>query len=132
MYQKHIIDSYANCGGYAKKWASEVAVGNPDLVAAMPNEGQHLAEVKHRPDWQPHKTYKNPLTRKQRDVAKEYTKGGGKVYVFIVIGVGTALNSWLYIFDANEDTLDFNAGMYVCYVAGKKYNIEALLRNKGF
>lgn len=62
-FQKYITDNYKSAGGYAKKWASDLAVGNPDLVCSL--IVPHMIEVKHRPTWDGERPIKNPMTAKQ-------------------------------------------------------------------
>ena len=132
LFQKHIIDSYVNCGGYAHKWATELSVGNPDLVASLPNFGCHLVEVKHRPDWTERK-YKNPLNDKQGQQARRYIEAGGIALSMVVVGKGSrAIDSKLYIFSSLEEQIDLSLAMHVDYVPSKKFNVDALMRNRGF
>ena len=132
LFQKHLIDSYKACGGYASKWATELAVGKPDLVACLPDFGVHLVEVKHRPDWT-ERVYKNPLNDKQINEARNYINGGGIALSMVVVGKGSkAIDSSVYIFSSLAKSVDLSWAMHVDYIAGKKFNVDALMRNRGF
>ena len=101
-FQNHIIDTYKAEGGTGKKWASEWAVGNPDLVLSCPGVGVHLAEVKHRPTFDPARSIQNPMSAKQKQAARDYIEAGGTVFLFIVVGE-KAVNSRLCIYDPLKD-----------------------------
>lgn len=125
-FQKHIIDSYIIQGGYARKWATQLAVGEPDLVATVPVVGQHLAEVKHRPDWVIGGTYKNPLTPKQKDEAIKFINGGGRCVALIVVGSTSAIGSKLVVCDPTQHEVMLKR--HVLYHAGAKYDMYTLLK----
>lgn len=126
-FQDHIVDSYGLAGGYAKKWASEMAVGNPDLVCALPGVGVHLVEVKHRPDWRLGNEYANPLTAKQMQVARDYTKAGGVVFGAVVFGSVKALGAFLFFFDPTLDRLKITRGYE--YKSGVKFPVKQILED---
>lgn len=124
-FQGHIIDSYKNFGGYAKKWASEWQKGVPDLIASLPGIGLHLAEVKHRPDFLTKGRIANPLEPKQKQECRDFMAAGGMVCGYLVAGE-KALGSRLYVFDPlAEEVHDHDP--WVAYVPGKKYDLPDLL-----
>jgi len=127
-YQGHIIDSYKLCGGAARKWATQMMVGVPDLCCTLPGIGAHFVEVKHRPDWDRSKVYKNPLTPKQMAFAKEFWAGGAMCFAAVVVGASVkAPDSSLFVFDARDEQFNLIAAPRVPYLAGSKYDVERLL-----
>ncbi len=125
VFQGHIIDSYKRCGGHARKWATELMVGMPDLICALPGWGVHLVEVKHRPMWRLGRDYPNPMTDKQRYEAGLYRNGGGRVFGFVVVESDRALGSFLVVFDPLLPQIQLVRFVY--YEPGSKYNINDLL-----
>lgn len=119
-FQNHIIDTYKIEGGTGKKWASEWAVGNPDLILSCSGVGVHLAEVKHRPTFTLSRPILNPMAKKQISVAREYVASGGLVFLYIVSGE-IAVKSQLHIFDSLVDTTEQGHIVTLDYVAGSKY-----------
>ena len=119
-FQNHIIDTYKAEGGTGKKWASEWAVGNPDLVLSCHGAGVHLAEVKHRPTFDPKRSIQNPMSAKQISAAKEYIAAGGSVYLFIVCGE-KAPQSTLCIYDPLQGCSPDTLIATVPYQVGGKY-----------
>lgn len=128
-FQDHIIDSYALCGGYAKKWASDVTVGNPDLVCAHPSVRQHLMEIKHRPSLTEFdtKTWDNQLGTKQVVEARRHIQAGGIAFAALVIGSSDALRSKIGLFHPLDDTWDPRRARWVPYRPGNKYDISLLM-----
>lgn len=124
-FQDHIIDSYKLAGGHARKWATDLQVGMPDLICSLLGYGCHLVEVKHRPEWRPGLTYDNPLTLKQQLEARKFKEAGAKVHGFVVAGDTDAVGSFLILIDPLADRVKMER--YVPYVAGKKFNVAKLL-----
>jgi hypothetical protein len=134
VFQSHILDSYANCGGYARKWASEWQVGVPDLICTLPDIGCHLVEVKHRPLWLSRPVWDNPLEPKQREICKDYMKGGAIVFVGVISGGSkTTVDARLHVYPAYmnrmhvdmEGPSSFVQG--VPYVGGKKFAMRTAI-----
>lgn len=131
-FQDHIIASYRYQGGYARKWASDMQVGVPDLIAALPDFGCHLAEVKHRPDWAlDGQVRANPLDAAQARMARKYIEGGSLVLGYVIIGTSNALGSTLVAFDPRYDDLVLgSANPYIhasTYVAGQGYDMHGTI-----
>lgn len=124
-FQDHIIDSYKLAGGHARKWATDLQVGMPDLICSLLGYGCHLVEVKHRPAWRPGLVYPNPLTLKQRFEMSKYKGAGAKVHGFAIAGGTDAIGSVLVLFDPTADQVKVDR--YVHYIAGKKFNVAKLL-----
>lgn len=86
-YQNRIIESYSLYEGFARKWATNLYVGMPDLICALPGYGLHLIEVKHHPvDPKKLSTFPDPRTPRQAFAALKYTNAGGEVYLGVVTG----------------------------------------------
>jgi hypothetical protein len=128
-FQNHIIDSYKNAGGHARKWASEFTAGNPDLVCSLPGFGVHLMEVKHRPEWIVRKTHKNPLTALQQSACLQYRAAGGFVTAGVVVGGTNARTTSLGLFDPLKAEWDLGGALWSAYVLGEGYWIRTLLEN---
>ena len=129
-FQNHIMDSYEAHGGKARKWATELQVGVPDLICSLPVFGVHLAEVKHRPEFGcvGKMVMPNPLAPKQVSVAREFINGGGLVVMMVVAQSEKALGSWLYMFDPLCLNIDATGWVpRVPYVPGRKFNVRGLL-----
>lgn len=124
LFQNHIIDSYQNLGGNARKWASEWQKGVPDLIATTLQHGLHLVEVKHRPDFG-RMSINNPLEKKQKEICKEYLSSGANVFGMLVSGE-KALGSKLYIFDPLCEKIHPSAP-HVQYILGKKFDVVLLI-----
>jgi hypothetical protein len=131
IFQNHLIDSYKAQGGYAKKWASDLMVGNPDLICAFPGIGQHLVEVKHRPQFSPYdgNGWKNQLEPKQIYECKRHIEGGGAVLAGVIIGSVSALNSFLCFFDPREPVWTLREMLIAKYVPGQGYRLDGVLNN---
>lgn len=125
-FQDHIIDSYKNCGGYARKWATDLQVGLPDLCATLPDFGGHWCEVKHRPEWEVGEQYPNPLDKMQALNARRFRAGGALVYGAVVIGSVSAIGSTLVVFHT-EGVVMAQPEFCFKYVAGKGYDMRAVL-----
>jgi hypothetical protein len=93
-FQNHIVNSYKIAGGYAKKWASDLAVGNPDLICSLVRP--HLMEVKHRPTWDGNRPVKNPMTAKQVIEMGRWIDAGTMGMLGIVTGE-KAINAVLHL-----------------------------------
>lgn len=132
-FQDHLIDSYKHCGGFARKWASEWQVGNPDLIATLPALGLHLVEVKHRPDWNldwgATRYYENPLDKMQVRSARLYREGGGLVAGVVIVGSVKALGSTAVIFDPLNTMVDLQSAYHVPYIAGKGFDVTSLINS---
>lgn len=126
--QTHILDSYILNGGYGKKWASDVQVGEPDLIVSMPEFGGHLVEVKHRPEWRTGIEYKNPMRIKQRIEARKYNDADMPVFLAIVTGENVK-DSTLYYVSPSLDMLNLNDWCSVPWRGKEKFNIGFLLSN---
>lgn len=124
-FQDHIIDSYKLAGGHARKWATDLQVGMPDLICSMLGYGCHLVEVKHRPTWKRGGAYANPLTEKQKFECGKYKMAGAKVHGFVIVESTDALGSHLALFDPVAPHVQLLNS--VPYVAGKKFNVAKLL-----
>ncbi len=124
-FQDHIVDSYKLAGGHARKWATDLQVGMPDLICSLKGWGIHLVEVKHRPAWKVDQVYGNPLTEKQKFECAKFNNAGGFVYGFVVFGSTDAIGSHMAVFDPTIA----NIQLFRCvpYIAGKKYCIRSLL-----
>lgn len=125
-YQNHIIDSYKNQNGLAKKWATEMQKGNPDLVCSIDGYGAHLAEVKHIPNFQNMRIIKNPMRPKQIQVCREFIKAGSNVVLYVIAGEDT-LKSKLYAFDPMQEHIYHEVACASEYERSKKYDIRAIL-----
>lgn len=126
-YQKHIIDSYGLCDGFAAKWASEWQKGPPDLICSVPAFGCHLVEVKHLPDFGNKRiTIKNPMTEMQQKWARDYKNAGTKVFLAIVRG-HDALTSQITYVDPTQCRVDPGLVTWWDYVPGVKYPINRIL-----
>lgn len=124
-FQDHIVDSYKLAGGHARKWATDLQVGMPDLICSLLVYGCHLVEVKHRPSWKRGGSYANPLTEKQKFECGKYKMAGAKVHGFVIVEGTDALGSHLALFDPTTPGVQLL--QHVPYVAGKKFNIAKLL-----
>jgi hypothetical protein len=130
-FQNHVLDSYELAGGYGKKWSSEWAAGNPDLVLALHGFGVHLMELKHRELWSVGKEYMNPLTQKQRTEARRWREAGGNALGGVVIGE-KAINSTLCLFMPTQDPIVLQPELSLPYNfngIGSKFPVETLLNN---
>lgn len=135
-FQRRIMDSYDKAGGYARKWASDVQAGVPDLVASLPmlSVGCHLAEVKHRPQWSidklPRNDVKNCLTSLQMDVCGRFVHGGALVVAMLVVGGGgRGASSHLGLFDPRADKWDLKGATWYPYVAGEGYDVTSAVQS---
>lgn len=126
-FQGHIIDSYKIQGGLAKKWATQLTVGVPDLVCSMQDFHCHLMEVKHRPDWTVGKTYQNPLTAKQLSTARKYEGAGSLITLGLIAHSTEALGSSLYLFPATSEYIKLRHEEGSTYRRSTKYDIRGLL-----
>lgn len=127
-FQDHIIDSYKACGGYARKWATDMQVGLPDLCAALPGIGGHWVEVKHRPEWSILKReYGNPLDKMQVRNARLYMDAGALVFGAVIVEGSNAIGSHLVIFHPLAPVLMTDHTIYP-YVPGKGYDVATAAR----
>lgn len=128
VFQNHIIDSYANCGGYAQKWASEWQAHKPDLICCLPEYGVHLLEVKHVPEFGSTKLLvKNPLTEGQKRECKKYLKAGGVVRAAVISNSSKAIGSFLGLACTQQEYWHHDKILWVPYKPAMGYNL-ALLR----
>lgn len=126
-FQKHIINSYKFWGGYAKKWASDLAVGNPDLACKLPDYPFHYIEVKHRPTWDGRRQINNPMTEKQKIEMKKWHNAGVVCALGVVTG-DKAINSALYYCNPHGDYINESCVYdFVRYVPGKGFNMPYLV-----
>lgn len=123
-FQGYIIDSYERQGGYGRKWATELAVGVPDLILSMRPFGCHLMEVKHRPEWDGSER-ENPLTPKQVQIAKKYYEAGALVLGAVITLQTKAIGSALHFFDPKLDRFVSIASSG--YKPGVGYNVRDML-----
>lgn len=126
-FQGHIMKSYKNCGGHARKWATNMTVGPPDLVAQIRPLGLHLVEVKHRPNWSVGKGYKNPMTAKQEDFNKDFSDAGAPTFLMVVIGSHEALKSTLHLFTTPAEKIWVTPHNGVPYQPRVGYDIKKLM-----
>lgn len=129
-FQKHIIDSYKNAGGHARKWASEWQAGPPDLICALPGVGVHLIEVKHLPTFGEN-VVKNPMTSQQVNEAKRYIDAGGLAFLGVVSGT-KAIYARLWLFDPLVEKIDPKQSISCKYVPGEKFQVIELLNKGGY
>src|SRR5262245_13544559 len=90
--QSDIIDSIIVAGGYAKKWATMLQVGMPDIIGAVPSVGMFLMEVKSFVLQHPehlHEAMQRDLdenvTTKQRYELKRFAEAGAFCMLGIVL-----------------------------------------------
>lgn len=129
-FQNAIIESYKRCG-HARKWATEMLVGMPDLIATTRWIGCHLAEVKHRPLWS-HLDITprdNPLTKKQQDEARKYIDGGALVCGYVITDAEGVDGSHLAIFDPLCDEFVPAMQLNSAYTKGVGYDVGTLTRD---
>lgn len=130
--QKAICDSYAYYGGWAEKWDNAHKKGRPDLICMLPAIGTHFHEVKHRPnigvtdDARP-VVIDNPLTRKQREIARKMNGGGGWVSGLLATGSGTMRNVQIAIFPPDHDKWDLSGAVWVTYKPKIGFNVRDLV-----
>lgn len=123
-FQGKIIDGYGRDGGRARKWATHMQVGVPDLVAALPGVGAHMAEVKHRPLWAVGVDHPNPLDAIQIKRAREYIDAGALVVGMAVIGSAEARQSVLVVFDPLSDAVVWESSVPTPWVPGRGYAVR--------
>ncbi len=129
LFQRHIIQSYELSGGHARKWASDWAVGVPDLCCALPEFGGHFVEVKHLPTFGNKRiTIVNPMTGLQMETAQRFIQGGALVWLAIVRGAG-ALDSQITFTDPTQSTIDPGACDWFDYKPKLKFPIREILEN---
>lgn len=126
-FQDYIIESYKRCGGYARKWATDMQVGLPDLCATLPEYGGHWSEVKHRPLWGMGVSYKNPLDKMQVRNARLYIQGGALVYGAVIISSVNVTGSKLCVFHPLADCITADTSNTFDYVPGRGYPIPKIL-----
>lgn len=127
-FQNHIMESYKNQGGHARKWASEWQKGMPDLICSLVGFGVHLIEVKHVPEFGPSKSLIiNPLEPRQQHEAKKYVEGGGLVFAGIVGGSTNAIGSHLSLFHPLKASFKYNESLKSDFVSGKGYDMLNLM-----
>jgi hypothetical protein len=130
--QKAICDSYAHYGGWAEKWDNAHKKGRPDLICMLPAVGTHFHEVKHRPNikvtddaWPV--TIDNPLSRKQREIARKMNEGGGWVSGLLAIGSGTMLNIQIALFAPDDDHWLLSGAVWVPYKPKIGFDVRGLV-----
>lgn len=84
-WQRKIIKSVRDQGGYGKKWSTQMTVGVPDLVLALPDVGLFLMEVKLFTGAKDRFSRKVDTTPKQRLELGRFIKGGGLAVVGVVV-----------------------------------------------
>lgn len=128
MFQNHIIDSYKLLGGYAKKWASDLAVGNPDLVCSIPWRFTHFVEVKHLPTWNGEREIKNPMTPKQIIECRKWAKTKVPVFLGIVTGTKAVESRLYYCHPFDEKVSEFSVYAVSKYVPKEKFDVDRLTK----
>jgi hypothetical protein len=126
-FQDHIIKSYLAQGGAARKWATDLQVGVPDLIASLDGVGVHLVEVKHRPEWRRERAYGNPLDAAQIRVAREFVTGGALVVGAVVIESPEAKGAHLVAFDPIGTELHTSLSFSTPYVLGAGFDMRGLV-----
>lgn len=127
LFQKHIIDSYENSGGHARKWSSEWQKGPADLVCSHPILRGHLVEVKHRPTFGNRNiAIQNPMDEMQRKKAKDFMDAGMPVFLAIVRGE-KAINSQITFVHPLQEMIKPLACKFHDYVPGVKFPIKEIL-----
>jgi hypothetical protein len=126
-FQNHVMQSYKNRGGHARKWSAEFTAGNPDLVCALRPYGVHLIELKHRPEWSRTGVYKNPLTPLQQNACKDYREAGGLAIGGLIVGGTNARETSLGFFHPADEKWTLSEAMWSGYALGQGYDIHALL-----
>lgn len=125
--QNYIIGSYLDCGGFAKKWASDLQAGQPDLIAALPGLGGHLVEVKHRPEWDTrHAPSANPMEPLQIEMARKFINGGMAVFGLVIVGSSNVIGSYAVPFHPLDVTISWDEGRAYAYRPGKGYNVSQM------
>jgi hypothetical protein len=131
-FQKHLIDSYENCGGMARKWASEWQKGPADLVCAHPLLQGHLVEVKHRPTFgNKNISIQNPMDTMQIKSARSYISAGMPVFLAIVRGEMANQSQVAYFDPLSEMISPAWPTVWFDYVPGKKFPINKILVEAG-
>lgn len=102
IWQRRIIKSVKNEGGWGRKWATQMTVGVPDLILALPHFGMFCAEVKLYQDAVEGWNRRTGVTEKQRHEINKINSAGG---LGLVIGIVEYKNNNKYAiaFDANQD-----------------------------
>jgi len=129
-YQGYIIDSYVNCGGYAKKWASEWSNGNPDIIASLPGFGAHFLEAKHFPTMPVSESgNKNPMTELQKGEAANWQKAGVMSLGILVVGGPTVKDTMVALFLPQDEKWGVSNKItsWVPYRTGFGYDMRKLM-----
>lgn len=84
-WQRKIIEWVRGRGGHARKWATELAIGVPDLVVALPETGVVLAEVKRLVGVKTGFKRNVGLTPKQKHELNAFRYAGADVRVLAVV-----------------------------------------------
>ncbi len=129
-FQTRIVDSYAKCGGFARKWASDMQAGQPDIIACLPEFGVHLTEVKHEPEFGvAMRSIANPMTKLQRLVCQSYEVAGGLVFLSVIGESERAIGSFLYVFPTSVERLVPSGAIWATpYVPGRGYDMNVAVR----
>lgn len=126
-FQGYILDSYGNQNGYARKWATDLQVGVPDIIASLPDIGVHLLEVKHRPEWIVGGGYPNPLDRAQVRIAREFEQAGALIMGAVIVGGVHANDTSLCVFPPLQESINLFAETSSRYKPGKGYDVLQLV-----
>lgn len=127
--QKAICDSYAHHDGWAEKWDNAHKKGRPDLICVLPGLGVHFHEVKHRPELSSTLHHiQNPLTLKQRQIAREMFDAGALVTGILAIGGGTMRGVQIATFPPNADQWHLVNAMWVPYELKRGFDVKKMTR----
>jgi len=102
IWQRRIIKSIKSKGGWGRKWATQMTVGVPDLILALPHFGMFCAEVKLFQNVARGWKRKTGVTEKQRHEINRINSANG---LGLVIGIVEYKTNEKYIiaFDANQE-----------------------------
>ena len=85
-WQTRICHKIRSEDGFARKWATQLVAGPPDLILFLPYRGAVLCEVKRFPSM--HRSRKHNVTAQQQKVLREWQDAGGECCILTVIESG--------------------------------------------